>query len=336
MIVVALPIYLVARWCTVRSGFAILDTRQMAWGWRLTALLMVVTGLLATRQDGRWPFDHDRASDYLLLGGERPAASPEFLQTLAPLVPAAVEEAAGDRKDLYKIRTSGRRTDIEVVSDSRESGNAGKHIDRFFERLLTSLPSEFASGSRNPTSQVGRNQRLRWRSVSHGLIPYGLLAAIAATCCALLGGAAGVCGICAMCGAFAAMVFVPTPPYPFGSTQLAPKEPLPAIERAPLELDFSTPEAAARSLFKAATRRDQEAVLQCFAKTQWNGKKPGPGYPHNIATIPGGRVTKITRTSRPALEGKIELDIELDSYRGTRRVTYGFLLEKGEWKLTSE
>ena len=348
MIFASIPTYLLSRALAGPLGFRIGAPGARARAWCGIVVLIAGTALWAASQDGRWPMDHSKILGVVNLPSIRDH----------PIEPA-VERAVGERDGVYAISNEADRVEILVLHQERsasavralfeqlvrnlsqrikptnESETAVEHIKAFKQRLLDALPATAIEGAELQISRVPS-------SAQEKLFTFGLMASMAAAAMGLMGAPSGTLGMCAMIFAYSVMLLVPAQPYPQNGPQLVDGPAMAELEQEIMEVDLSTPEAAAITYVRALASGNLEVARRIIPLADYEKlmkQRAGVGDGAILkSTFSDKRVLGVSRYGQTTNAG-VGVSVELVSRDGKRRSTYqNWFVESplGDWMIAAE
>lgn len=239
--------------------------RPQPWVTGVVALLALVLAAIslgnAKFRDGKWPAAHAWMEESVFipepLDGQRGPEAP------ASPVALAMREAAGEYRD--KIRIQGGDGNWQIGIMAHDRAELKEHWLAFRQRLFTLLPVESLVRNHTPLNPMLIEAQISDSVNRHTEIPLDFLVFAAAS--AVLAGwcIAPLAFSCAALSlaACAALAWAPVWRVPGDRDEmLLTGPPLPPLAFQVKVRDFSSPEAAARTVYQAARAGDMELMKQ--------------------------------------------------------------------------
>jgi hypothetical protein len=337
MIATALITYLVALFCVRRTGFVLHTARGWRWALAVLAVYIATVGFFAALKDREYSHAGALAHGTVQLPALANASyHPQALNKTSIPNPAlvlrkAIDRAAGSHLGRYDITNHGDAVKITVAHRSWHPMAAGDHVKAFSQDLLDALPAEAIVGS-----------TVNW-GVDYGrlstwwLFYFGLLGGVAGAGFALLNLRTGLIGMLSIC--LAGVVMIALPALPPKEWWLRPVDGPPSLplDREPHVADYSSPEAAARTVIEAAIAGDRELLLKSVSK-----KLPDFGAEvlvDGLLKSFGSHVRFLRMRRMPGVydpEVGIRVEVIRRDGKGSRRggsYSGWFVDEGGDWKL---
>jgi hypothetical protein len=295
---------------------------------------VIVAGLLAVGAlaggkylDGRWPVANFMGNQYVKT--ERP----DLWKRQAPLIEAALREAAGPYVDRMEIRAGQAphfsRPAVRVRYFAADKEHWDAHWQAMVKRLAAILPAETYLAIDWSYSDFDYYYSRQRQDDTFRPFVISSVILIATALSALLGASALFPTPWKPLSVFLAGVAVLALAPPLARDSLVDGDPLPPLQASVLPADFSSPETAARSVLDAAHAGDLETLKRGMSRRNRTFLDTRDGWEIAMENLGQRAVVGLSTTGGANHPNRRTVEREMRGSSGT----LDMLLEDGEWRL---